>query len=85
MLRRAIATVGQQVHIRGCFLAATGTAGPTKQAFAAGVMPLVLDMQNEVQWLRPRRSRDRCQRLIAAGVYVSIAVLTVATVGWACC
>lgn len=82
MLRRSIAGLGNQIRIRGCFLAATGMAGlASKQAFCEGVVPIILDMQNEVQWSNDRRAKDRWQQAVAVltyGVVVAIAVTTVA-------
>jgi hypothetical protein len=86
MLRRVVAADSDAARIRGCFVAATGSAGQSKQAFAEGVMPLVLDMQNEVQWSEARRVRDRWQRRAAAATYVAVTAATSATValvlGW---
>lgn len=81
LLRRSVAGMGNRLRIRGCFLAATGMAGhASKQAFCEGVVPLILDMQNEVQWSRKRRDRDRWQRAMAAGIYGVIAAAVVLTV-----
>ena len=81
LLRRSVAGMGHRLRIRGCFLAATGMAGhASKQAFCEGVVPLILDMQNEVQWSRKRRDRDRWQRTMAAGIYGVIAAAVVLTV-----
>jgi len=86
MLRRVVASDSDTARIRGCFVTATGSAGQSKQAFAEGVMPLVLDMQNEVQWSEARRARDRWQRRVAAATYVAVTAATFATLplvlGW---
>ncbi|HBJ33800.1 MAG TPA: hypothetical protein DDZ51_03345 [Planctomycetaceae bacterium] len=73
MLRRSVASMGNRLRIRGCFLAATGMAGhASKQAFCEGIVPLILDMQNEVQWSQQRRDRDRWQRSMAVAIYLTI-------------
>ncbi|MEM9587712.1 MAG: type VI secretion protein IcmF/TssM N-terminal domain-containing protein [Planctomycetota bacterium] len=86
MLRRAITSTGNLVRLRGCFLAATGARGLGKQAFCAGVIPLILDIQNEVQWSPDRRGRDRGQRRCAWLVYAAVAITAVGTLavlfGW---
>ncbi|WP_417734520.1 type VI secretion protein IcmF/TssM N-terminal domain-containing protein [Rosistilla oblonga] len=86
LLRRSIAATAGNVRLRGCFVAATGAAGATKHAFAEGVMPQILDIQNEVQWLPQRRQRDRWQRRAAAAIYASVAITTCAVLtyllGW---
>lgn len=80
LLRRSVAGMGDRLRIRGCYLAATGMAGhASKQAFCEGVVPLILDMQNEVQWSRKRRERDRWQRAMATGIYGLIATAVVLT------
>ncbi|QDS87371.1 hypothetical protein EC9_15490 [Rosistilla ulvae] len=76
LLRRSIAATAGNVRLRGCFVAATGAAGATKHAFAEGVIPQILDIQNEVQWLPQRRQRDRWQRRSAAAIYASVAITT---------
>jgi hypothetical protein len=77
LLRRSVAGLGGKLRIRGCFIAATGLAGHTsKQAFCEGVVPLIIDMQNEVQWSRMRREQDRWQRTLAIGTYLLVAIAT---------
>lgn len=80
MLRRGIATISGRVRIRGCFLAATGSSGQSKQAFAEGVIPLILDLQNEVQWAPSRRSRDAWQRYATVTTYIGVVVCTAITI-----
>lgn len=82
LLRRAITATAGKVRIRGCFVAATGAAGPTKQAFAEGIMPQISDIQNEVQWMKQRRSRDRWQRRAAIAIYITVAITTCATIAY---
>ncbi|MEZ6087921.1 MAG: type VI secretion protein IcmF/TssM N-terminal domain-containing protein [Pirellulaceae bacterium] len=82
LLRRAITATDGDVRVRGCFVAATGSAGATKQAFAEGIMPQILDIQNEVQWSAARRLRDRRQRLAAVAIYVCVAITASFTVAW---
>ncbi|QEG40596.1 type VI secretion protein IcmF/TssM N-terminal domain-containing protein [Roseimaritima ulvae] len=86
MLRRAISTTAGQIRLRGCFVAATGIAGTDKQAFAEGLMPLILDLQNEVQWSEQRRSSDRWQRRAAMLTYAIVLAATCLTtallLGW---
>jgi len=72
MLRRAIASNAGRVRIRGCFVAATGAAGESKRGFAEGIVPLILDMQNEVQWTSERHNRDAWQQRAAAAIYATI-------------
>jgi len=80
MLRRSVAGLGNQIRIRGCFLAATGIAGhASKQAFCEGVVPIILDMQNEIQWTRERLDRDRWERMVAVGTYVVVLAFAIAT------
>jgi hypothetical protein len=80
LLRRAVAATNQQMRIRGCFVAATGIAGHmNKQAFCEGVVPMILDMQNEVQWTRERRVRDRSHFLCAVAIYTTVVVASVIT------
>lgn len=82
MLRRAVATAEGRVRLRGCFIAATGVSAASGQAFAEGCIPFVLDLQNEVQWSRDRRRRDRWQRRAAIAIYFAVAAATVLTVVW---
>lgn len=76
LLRRSIAAASSNVRLRGCYVAATGNAGATKHAFAEGVIPQILDIQNEVQWSPMRRQRDRWQRYAALAIYASVAIAT---------
>lgn len=82
MLRRAVVGTAGKVRLRGCHLAATGPAGTNRQAFAEGLLPLILDIQNEVQWSPQRRRRDRQQRLAAAAIYAATITLTALTLIW---
>lgn len=82
MLRRAVVGTAGKVRLRGCHLAATGPAGTSRQAFAEGLLPLILDIQNEVQWSPQRRRRDRQQRLAAAAIYAVTVTLTAWTLVW---
>ncbi|QDV67714.1 hypothetical protein Poly24_14180 [Rosistilla carotiformis] len=82
LLRRSIAATAGNVRLRGCFVAATGAAGATKHAFAEGVIPQILDIQNEVQWLPQRRQRDVWQRRTAAAIYASVAITTCAVLAY---
>ena len=82
MLRRVVVGTAGKVRLRGCHLAATGPAGTSRQAFAEGLLPLILDIQNEVQWSPQRRRRDRQQRLAAATIYAVTVTLTAWTLVW---
>lgn len=82
MLRRVVVGTAGMVRLRGCHLAATGPAGTSRQAYAEGLLPLILDIQNEVQWSPQRRRRDRQQRLAAATIYAVTVTLTAWTLVW---
>lgn len=60
-------------RLRGCYLAACGKDAMTQQAFTAGIMSQVLEMQNDVQWTEKALQRDRdFHRWIVTG-YVGLA------------
>ncbi len=82
MLRRAVVAAIGRVRLRGCFITATGAAGHSRQAFAEGIVPLILDIQNEVQWSPERRRRDRWQHRAAMATYVAVAGAALLTVTW---
>lgn len=76
MMRRAITAHQRNLRLRGCYFAATGDDAVYGQAFAAGIIPMILGSQNEVRWLAERRRRDYLQWLIVFSGYASIAAAT---------
>ncbi len=79
MLRRAIVAAAGRVRFRGCYLAATGGGGLKQQGFCEGLLPVVLQLQNEVQWSAVRRLRDRWQRRAAWATYAAVSVASLTT------
>jgi hypothetical protein len=81
MLRRAIVASAERIRFRGCYLAATGGGGLKQQSFCEGLLPVILQLQNEVQWSAARRIRDRWQRRAAwaTGAAVTVASLSTLT------
>lgn len=68
---------GRSLFFGGCYLAATGN-GPGQQAFAAGVLRLLVENQNYVTWTPEALAEEYAyQRWTRIG-YTSMAVFTVA-------
>jgi hypothetical protein len=85
MMRRAIATTGSDLRMRGCFITATGDDAVHGQGFTAGVIPMILGCQNEVRWLASRRRRDYWQWVSVVGGYLTIATAAVGLIAVFCC
>jgi type VI protein secretion system component VasK len=85
ILQRGLALSSSQHRLLdGLYFAATGEDKHTSQAFLAGIMPQILEMQNAVAWHPAARQRDaRCRHWMRAG-YIALAglVLTLATTAW---
>lgn len=76
MMRRIVASQQGNLRLRGCFFAATGDDAMHGQAFAAGIVPMILGCQNEVRWLEGRRRRDYWQWVSVLAGYACIAAAT---------
>jgi hypothetical protein len=76
LLQRGVVPSLGQASLGGVFFAANATEEPAQQAFLAGVMPQVLEMQNEVAWTAPAiASNARAWRWTLIGYGLLTAVL----------
>jgi hypothetical protein len=79
----SLADVGH-VKLQGLYLAATGADKQFNQAFLAGVMPQVLEMQNGVAWTTEALRRDAACRFYTRIGYATLAavLLALAAIAW---
>ena len=83
LIRSLYATPDRETpwHPGGLFFAATGSDVAKQQAFAAGVLPRLREMQNHVGWTEATLREDATLRRWAALGYVGIAAVATAVIG----
>ena len=75
---------GGGTMLHGLYLAATGGEKQAGQAFLAGVMPQVLEMQNSVAWTEEALQQNAaCRRYTRWGyAALGVVVITLACIAW---
>ncbi len=80
LLERGMLPSLAQASLGGLFFSANASDDPQRQAFLAGVMPQLLEMQNDVVWTPQALEADSRSRLYTAGGYLLLGVTIMAMV-----
>lgn len=75
IMERGLLPAGQNVSLGGLYFAATGTDAEKSQAFLAGVLPQILEMQNFVAWTPSAIRADAVCRLWTRLGYTALLVV----------